>query len=122
MLDWWTSKELHGAGFVRERMGSKSFEALLRLRSEGLLNPNQEPSDSDTLGKFRTGGEPHLWMYDRYSLKRLLTEVGFSDFAQVACSSSKIEGLEIFFLDCAADGSQYRPDSLFVEAVRNSTS
>lgn len=118
MLDWWTFKELHGDAFVRQRLGSKTFDALSAVRNQGLLKPNQDLEQPEALGKFRLGGEVHLWMYDRYSLKRLLTQSGFSRVSQVSASGSKIPGFENFFLDCDQQGQLLRPDSLFFEAEK----
>lgn len=70
------------------------------------------------LGRFRTSGEVHQWMYDRYSLGRLLRECGFDDPRQVAADESAIAGWSAYQLDTEADGRVYKPDSLFMEARR----
>ena len=77
-------------------------------------------SDADEkaaqLGHFRRGGEIHQWMYDSYSLARLLREVGFSEPRQAAATESVIPDWPWFHLDNETDGSTYKPDSLFMEA------
>jgi SAM-dependent methyltransferase len=96
--------------------------AYRRLRREGF---GREPllrlilgADYDSLavGRFRRRGEPHLWMYDRYSLVRLLTELGFRDAHATAAAESLVPGWADFNLDTEPDGTAYKPYSLYVEA------
>lgn len=70
------------------------------------------------VGRFRRGGEVHLWMYDRYSLGRLLLSAGFSNSCVRAADESAIANWASFHLDTEPDGSVYKPDSLFMEAVK----
>jgi predicted SAM-dependent methyltransferase len=70
------------------------------------------------LGRFRRSGETHLWMYDRYSLPRALTAAGFLNPQIVAASESQIPDWHKYGLDVEPDGSTYKPDSLFVEAIK----
>ncbi|HZK82796.1 MAG TPA: methyltransferase domain-containing protein [Humisphaera sp.] len=70
------------------------------------------------LGRFRRGGEIHQWMYDRHSLGRLLNDAGFRNAAVFGPVESKISGWSKFNLDTEADGTTYKPDSLFMEAVK----
>jgi predicted SAM-dependent methyltransferase len=68
-------------------------------------------------GVFRNSGEIHRWMYDRYSLRRLLERAGFSDIRICEASMSKISDFNIYSLD-VVDNQTRKPDSLFVEATR----
>ncbi|HWS87103.1 MAG TPA: methyltransferase domain-containing protein [Pyrinomonadaceae bacterium] len=70
------------------------------------------------LGRFRRGGEVHLWMYDRHSLARALRAAGFRDPRVVGAAESRIQGWAGFQLDTEPDGTTYKPDSLFMEAVK----
>ena len=70
------------------------------------------------LGRFRNAGEVHKWMYDRYSLARALESAGFRDIRQCGPGESRIANWPAFNLDTEPDGSTYKPDSLFMEAVR----
>jgi len=67
-------------------------------------------------GWFRTSGEAHLWMYDRFSLKRLLEEAAFQEVAVCAPELSRIPGFACYGLD-SVDGVVRKPDSLFMEGV-----
>jgi predicted SAM-dependent methyltransferase len=70
------------------------------------------------LGRFRRGGELHLWMYDRYSLARVLAEVGFRDARATGAAESRIEGWVNYHLDTEPGGAVCKPDSLFMEASK----
>ena len=67
------------------------------------------------VGSFRLGGEPHLWMYDRYSLGRALQQVGFVDVQRVDPQTSAIADWARYELD-VRDGAVLDPTSLFMEA------
>lgn len=66
-------------------------------------------------GWFRWQGEVHRWMYDEYSLQRLLAVVGFVDIARCSAEKSRIPGFISYELD-VVDGVVRKPDSLFMEA------
>jgi len=69
------------------------------------------------IGRFRMGGEIHQWMYDRFSLKRILEASGFIDFEVKTAFDSNIPRWSSFNLD-GKDGKVRKPDSLFVEAKK----
>lgn len=60
-------------------------------------------------------GELHRWMYDDYSLTRLLTSLGFTRLRRVSHLESGIPGWSEYRLDTEADGKACKPGSLFVE-------
>lgn len=70
------------------------------------------------IGRFRLAGEVHHWMYDRYSLAKLMLVVGFQDPIQQSATSSLIAQWESFNLDTSSNGVEYKPDSLFMEAIK----
>jgi SAM-dependent methyltransferase len=70
------------------------------------------------LSRFRRGGEIHLWMYDRYSLAQILREVGFASPKALGPTESGVPDWESYHLDTEPDGRIYRPDSLYMEAVK----
>lgn len=69
------------------------------------------------LGRFRMSGEIHLWMYDRFSLSRLVEEAGLSEVAISRPGESRIRGFERFGLEIEK-GTVRQPVSVFVEGVR----
>jgi SAM-dependent methyltransferase len=70
------------------------------------------------IGQFRMQGEVHQWMYDSYSLSRLLRASGFRNPQQRGPKESLIPNWTEFHLDTATDGSTHKPDSLWMEATR----
>lgn len=67
-------------------------------------------------GLFRRSGEVHLWMYDRYSLPRLLSSCGFSQVAVRAPGESAIPAWRGYQLDVDAEDKPIKPDLLYVES------
>ncbi|MBP6311729.1 MAG: methyltransferase domain-containing protein [Flavobacteriales bacterium] len=79
------------------------------------LNPFR--STNSKVGAFRMGGEVHLWMYDRFSLARLLKECGFENVSIVSPTESRIPNWSDYGLDVKG-GFVHDPTSLFAEAVK----
>jgi predicted SAM-dependent methyltransferase len=81
--------------------------------------PASSPEDKAFLrvGKFRLDGEVHQWMYDSYSLSRLLANAGFSAVNEVTAFVSEIPNWETYGLDVMS-GEVRKPDSLFMEATK----
>lgn len=71
------------------------------------------------VGHFRLSGECHRWMYDRFSLKQLLDQCGFSQVRTCSAFESGIVDFSSFGLD-VLDGKVRKPDSLFMEAIKPS--
>ncbi len=70
------------------------------------------------IGRFRAGGEVHQWMYDRQSLREIVTAAGFAEFRLTGAGESAIPGWAAEHLDTQPDGTPIKPDSLYAEAVR----
>ncbi|MCI5142446.1 MAG: methyltransferase domain-containing protein [Candidatus Electrothrix sp. ATG1] len=70
------------------------------------------------IGRFRCSGENHQWMYDKFSLHKILSESGFVNIIQRAADKSFFSGWSAFNLDTDSDGSIYKPDSLYMEALK----
>ncbi len=66
-------------------------------------------------GLFRHSGEVHLWMYDRFSLRRLLVSAGFTEIGLCRADESRIPDFSSYHLD-VIDGRIRKPDSLYMEA------
>ena len=107
----------------QKSMFPRILKRLLRIpvsAKEILCRTLLGPQDYHALevGRFRQSGEVHKWMYDRFSLKELLQEVGFSHPHECLASESGIPGWKDFHLDTEPDGTSYKPDSLYMEAVK----
>ncbi|MBW4646750.1 MAG: methyltransferase domain-containing protein [Goleter apudmare HA4340-LM2] len=70
------------------------------------------------IGRLRQSGELHQWMYDRYSLAILLEKSGLENIVQRSATDSYIPNWNSFNLDTEPDGTVYKPDSLFMEAIK----
>lgn len=70
------------------------------------------------LGKFRRSGEIHLWMYDRFSLARLLKNNGFKNIKVCTAFESNISEWNSYYLDINKDGTVYKPDSFYMEGIK----
>ena len=70
------------------------------------------------IGRFRSSGEIHKWMYDRYSLRALLTKNGFNDVNIKDAFSSSIPNWQEYASLDVENGEVRKPDSLFMEAVK----
>lgn len=68
-------------------------------------------------GLFRTSGECHRWMYDRFSLTHFLEQCGFTAVRPCTAYDSLMDRFDSYGLD-AVNGEVRKPDSLFMEAVR----
>jgi SAM-dependent methyltransferase len=87
------------AALARRLLGRHDYEALM-------------------LGRFRLSGEIHQWMYDRYSLALLLKQSGFQTPRERSGVDSAIERWADFSLDTDGNGTVYKPDSLYMEALK----
>ncbi|MEO6456361.1 MAG: hypothetical protein ABIN97_19950, partial [Ginsengibacter sp.] len=74
-------------------------------------------SISNSTQNFSKVGEIHLWMYDKYSLRRLLTNNGFKNISFVTAFDSNLPDWKKFELD-GKNGIIRKPDSLFTEAFK----
>lgn len=70
------------------------------------------------IGRFRQSGEIHQWMYDFYSLDKLLKRNGFIEIKQKTATESIIQNWIDFRLDIDKDGNTRKPDSLYIEAIK----
>ncbi len=129
MADYWKQQPMPAEDFVFDRCGSEVKTAVKHLRS--LRDIDTVPEDIymgaardydemkiEQLATFRISGEVHQWMYDRYSLGKLLRENGFAEIKICRADESRIPNFNEYLLDIEADGSVRKPDSLFIEALK----
>lgn len=104
------------SGLSKAKMALRTLrnprELLLRL----LLGEEYEVLK---IGRFRVSGENHQWMYDSYSLTKMLTQCGFTDVVVRSALDSYVPDWSHYNLDTEPDGSIYKPDSLFIEAIKS---
>lgn len=147
MLRYLLQKELPNEDFVFQRLGEEAKKVRDRIKSatpktsEGGKPSNvflkfkllfswtylkhkarnflfKEDIEALKIGKFRTQGETHLWMYDRFSLQRLLLETGFKSVKLQTASESYLKGWSDFHLDTGNNGKAFKPDSIYMEGIK----
>jgi len=64
-------------------------------------------------------GEKHRWMYDRHSLESALEAAGFISLSFKSHSTSNITNFHASDLDSHADGSPYKNNSIYAEAMKS---
>lgn len=69
------------------------------------------------IGIFRNSGEIHRWMYDRFSLRRMLEKSSFIEVGVCQAEESRIPNFNSYNLD-VLDGKIRKPDSLFMEGIK----
>jgi len=121
----WEQNPLPAQAFIEERVGGELTGFLERLRrGEVPPQPAAPPGGARDeasllrLGRFRRSGEVHHWMYDRFSLGRVLGAAGFAGVTVCAADASAIPGFAGFYLDVTPHGRVRKPDSLFMEGLR----
>jgi predicted SAM-dependent methyltransferase len=139
MLNYWKQKEIINEEHIVKRLGHE----FVKVRENIIKNETnsevqiQAPKDSVRtkiknyllkilhvdvkdiqLVEFINSGEQFKWMYDRYSLSRLLKGLGFTDIkVQTADQSYMVDWDKYLDLDMEK-GMIRKPDSLFIEAKK----
>ncbi len=80
-----------------------------------LLHKDEGPYQ---IGKYRSEGEIHQWMYDRYSINRIFISNNLRSGKQQKAYESYVENWGSYHLDNLDDDSAYKPDSLYMEAIK----
>lgn len=93
--------------FVRKEAFGTSKQTRLRRYFENFI-----------LGGAKRRGETHQWMYDRINLKSKLFHIGYKKVFVQKFNTSLIIDWSDYGLDVDNDGNQYKPDSLYIEAVK----
>jgi SAM-dependent methyltransferase len=142
MGDYLRRTEIPNEEFVIERIGAEGRDIIDEFRTT-LGRKSEEPveavaaenTDADNreaelrrllgsefrlleLGRFRRSGEIHQHMYDRFSLSELMKTAGLIEMRVVTAVESMILDWSSYELDADPDGNTWKPDSLFMEAVR----
>jgi predicted SAM-dependent methyltransferase len=123
-------RALRNQGERRTQTSEIRSDVLLRLRQQVRFLPGfikrsllqlllgVDGARALEIGRFRRAGEVHHWMYDRYSLARLLVAAGFPNPVVQSATSSQIPNWASFHLDTLPDGRVIKPDLIFMEATK----
>jgi predicted SAM-dependent methyltransferase len=146
MVSFLRQQPLLNEDFVIDRIGEEGREILARIRATrptnsvpismsrvirvlgrltsgarrtwaGLFLTSHE-REALRLGRFKLSGEVHQWMYDRYSLGRILRDAGFVEPHVFTATTSRIDGWTRYALDTLPDGTVVKPDLFYMEAVK----
>jgi hypothetical protein len=125
------------ANALRQRNGQKErfkLSTLQEIRYSGIPRLSEfarrmlvrllfGPKDLEAfnIGRFRLSGEVHRWMYDRYSLTRMLSSIGFCDIQMKDNYTSRIPNWLNYHLDISPDGQVIKPNLFFLEAIKPET-
>ena len=126
MLKYWKQEQIPSEDFVIERVGSEALNIISQIRqSKSYIKIDDRQNttehldlDPTEIGNFRVSGEIHQWMYDRYSLSKLLKSTCFKNITVCKANESAIPNFNLYLLDIEPDGSVRKPDSLFMEAIK----
>ena len=126
MLKYWKQEQIPSEDFVIERVGSEALNIISQIRqSKSYIKIDDRQNttehldlDPTEIGNFRVSGEIHQWMYDRYSLSKLLKSTGFNNIKVCEADESAVTNFNQYLLDIESDGSVRKPDSLFMEAIK----
>jgi predicted SAM-dependent methyltransferase len=127
LLNYWKQNPMPNEDFAIQVHGLEVLRALAVLRDPGASDDQRAMKttfdiagehSSAQVGKFRTSGEPHLWMYDSVSLKQLLLAAGFTAVTLCQAHESGIRDFNTFKLDVLSDGGVAKPDSIFMEGIK----
>jgi len=116
---FWQSKHNRNS---QSRPLSKQIRGLGLNLHQLLPKPVKKLYKAIQIGYFYQSGEIHQWMYDRYSLAVLLENCGLEQIIRRTATESYLDNWNSFNLDTESSGSIYKPDSLFMEAVKPESS
>ena len=119
MLKLWSKDHIDAENFIRSRIGLEFDVARRGILSNPNIVVNQSNFKSfNDLGKFRLSGEIHQWMYDEYSLRKILEATSFKNVSIKKADESNIENYGVYNLDVDTVGIVIKPDSLYMEGTK----
>lgn len=129
MATYFMKEYIENEQFIAEYTGKSLSAALIQSGRQFFLSGRKHEDEIlETLpqqvkvmkiGKFRLSGEIHQWMYDTYSLSKLLSHIGFTNITIRDAFTSYIPNWADVNLDTEPDGTVYKPETAYVEAIKN---
>lgn len=128
MLKYWNSSE-RDEDYILARTGYPEASEARKLSSSERIRNYKERIlyrlfrgrkwyQERNIGRFMLSGEVHKWMYDSYGLKKLMEDAGFKDVKVMSYNQSDIPKWEKWQLEVNRDGSEYKPNCLYMEGVK----
>ena len=105
---------------IHDKFISAIIEQSVRKEAHGTSNQPKfrRIVENYLLGDARKRGETHQWMYDRISLEEILIKAGFKEIETFSYNKSKIKSWNEIGLDLGSNNKEYKPGSLYMEAVK----
>lgn len=124
MLKYLLPETITNENFIAQRLGSffnVLMEGIRPLKKNNATQNIYRDTEltEEQIGRFRKSGEIHQWMYDRYSLRILFEKVGFNGISLRTAFDSYLPEWRQYNLDSEPDGTQYKADSLYMEATKS---
>ncbi len=124
MAKYLSQPDLPNKDFIIRRIGSVVRNA---VNPDNALQSKTEINNSMSFCKrlmhkalgIKPKGELHKWMYDRYALRRLLEQTGFTDIRQCSAVESRIQDWNGYFIDINREGFVHAPSSLYMDGVKH---
>lgn len=127
MLKYWKDPEIINSEYLQERVGNeflqykisqnKNIGFISRIRSF-FSRLKKFFYRKNKLVAFLGSGEVHQWMYDRYSLRKLLESADFKEIQITDAFNSRIPNWEKYISLDVENNKTRKPDSLFMEAEK----
>jgi predicted SAM-dependent methyltransferase len=147
MGDYLSNPNLVNSEFIRSRLGFEFDQVIEKIQARAKKTWLQKVTDKNFIallkvmrielakifvswilgkrgrqalseGLFRQSGEIHCWMYDRFSLRRLFEDAGFSSVKVYSAFESSIPNFSLYQLD-TVNNKVRKPDSLFIESIKS---
>jgi predicted SAM-dependent methyltransferase len=116
LLKFYRDKENYN--FLKQKIGIKNLDQYLPDKKAGLNKLFINKIKSYFIKSLQDSGELHKWMYDSYSLSKILIEHSFKSPTVFNFQASQIKNWNKFGLDINKDGTPYKTESLFIESVK----
>jgi SAM-dependent methyltransferase len=99
---------------------SGMIEQMVRVEAFGTSRqpPVRRWLENLVLGGAQQRGETHRWMYDRINLGCLLADAGYDHITLQQYDRSYVPNWSTYGLDHNASGHEYKPGSLYMEAMK----
>lgn len=105
------------ASIRHDRAVARMYEQSVRRAShlKGGRRGFRSRFENLVLGDARARGQTHQWMWDRLNARAVLMDAGFIDVKVCAWNVGDVEGWAQTGLEVGSDGTEYKPDSMYLE-------
>jgi SAM-dependent methyltransferase len=105
---------------THDRYVAAIIEQCVRRESAGTAQqlPVRRMLENLVRGDARRQGDAHRWMYDRINLGALLQDTGYQQIRVRSFDTSRIADWASYELDQNGYGQEYKPESLYLEAIK----